>query len=209
MKAAAARQIAAVILAAGQSRRMGQPKMVLPWGNTSVIGKVVTTILQAGVDELIVVTGGSRQLVEAALKGLPARAVFNPRYAEGEMLLSLQAGLADLSPVIAAVLVVLGDQPQIEVDVVRQIVTRYRESGALLIVPSYQRRRGHPWLVDRAAWSQILGLRPPVTLRDFLNSYQDQIDYLAVDTSSILQDLDTPEDYRHHRLQMEPNEAQD
>jgi CTP:molybdopterin cytidylyltransferase MocA len=57
-------------------------------------------------------------------------------------------------------------------------------------------KRGHPWLVTRSLWKEILELRPPSTLRDFLNKYSDAIHYVTVDTPSILADLDTPEDYR-------------
>ena len=70
--------VAAVVLAAGQSRRMGRPKLVLPWGDTTVIGRVVQALLEAGLNEIVVVTGGARRQVEAALAGLPVRPVFNP-----------------------------------------------------------------------------------------------------------------------------------
>ena len=140
------------------------------------------------------VTGGVREQVEA-LVGNSARTVFNPNYAEGEMLSSVQAGLAGLQPEVEAVLIGLGDQPQVQERSVRLVVDEYRKSGASIVVPSFQMRRGHPWLVARAHWDEILRMRSPESLRDFLNRHADEIHYVEVKNNSILQDLDTPEDY--------------
>jgi molybdenum cofactor cytidylyltransferase len=188
--------IAAIVLAAGLSRRMGVPKMVLPWKNTTVIGQVVDVLAQAGINEMVVVTGGAHEKVEAALEGLPVKLVFNPRYPEDEMAYSLQAGLLALSEEVEATLVALGDQPQIECTVVQAIMAAYQQSKAALIVPSYKMRRGHPWLMVRSLWPEVQILPSGRTLRDVLNAQAEQINYLQVDTPSILQDLDTPEDYR-------------
>jgi molybdenum cofactor cytidylyltransferase len=191
--------IAAVILAAGQSRRMGRPKLLLPWGAATVIGQVVGVLLQAGLTEIVAVTGGARPAVEAALAALPVRAVYNPGHAQGEMLSSFQVGLQALGPQVSAALLVLGDQPQIELSTVQAVLAAHHQTGAALIVPSYQRRRGHPWLVARSLWAEVLALRDPTTLRDFLNADPARLHYLPVATPSILQDLDTPEDYARAR----------
>ncbi len=191
--------IAAIILAAGRSSRMGQFKMDLPWGQTTVIGQVVQVFVQAGVSEIVVVTGWARQRVEAAVHGLPARCVHNPRYAEDYMILSLQAGLRSLSSHASAALIALGDQPQIQPDIVRRVIEVYYQHRALIVAPSYQLRRGHPWLIDRRKWSDVLNLQPPDTPRDFLNAHQKEIEYAPVENDSVLRDLDTPEDYQRER----------
>jgi molybdenum cofactor cytidylyltransferase len=191
--------IGAVVLAAGESRRMGRPKMALPWQNTTVIGKVVSTLASSGVEEIVVVTGGDRGAVEAALRDLPARPVLNPDYQEGEMLSTFKTGLAALPEEVEAALIALGDQPQIEGWVVKSVISAYRSSGAALVVPSYNRRRGHPWLLDRSLWQEAFALPPPATLRDFLILNAGKIHYLLVDTGSILLDLDTPEDYSSYQ----------
>jgi len=170
--------------------------MVLPWKNTTVIGQVVDVLAQAGINEIVVVTGGAHEQVEAALEGLQVKLIFNPRYAEDEMAYSLQAGLSVLSDKVEATLVALGDQPQIECTVVQAILAAYQQSMAALIVPSYKMRRGHPWLIVRSLWPEVLNLPTGRTLRDVLNDQAEKINYLQVDTPSILQDLDTPEDYR-------------
>jgi molybdenum cofactor cytidylyltransferase len=190
--------ITALILAAGQSRRMGQPKMLLSWGQTTVLETIIATFKAAELDDILVVTGGDRERVEA-LVGEAARTLFNPNYARGEMLSSVQAGLSGLKPEVEAVLIGLGDQPQVRESSVRLVVDAYRKSGASLVVPSFQMRRGHPWLVTRSHWEEILDLRAPISLREFLNHHAQDIHYVEIEDDSILIDLDTPEDYLKSR----------
>lgn len=211
--------IAAIILAAGLSKRMGQPKMLLPWGETTVLGQVVATIAAAGIEDILVVTGGEREGVEAEISRLeadfPVRAIFNASYATGGMLSSLQRGLVDLSltplyPPISelrnggmkggrrATLIALGDQPQVQESLVQRICAAFTKTGKHLIVPSFQMRRGHPWLAARPLWPEILALPANQTPRDFIDAHSEDILYLPVETDSILLDVDTPED--HERL---------
>ena len=188
--------ISAIILAAGQSRRMGQPKMLLPWGRLTVIEQVLITFLGAGIEETLVVTGGARELVERVIEPYPVQKIYNSNYEAGEMLSSLQLGLRALSNQVEATLIGLGDQPQVQERTVHLVCEAYRESQSRLVVPSFQMRRGHPWLVARSLWNEILALRPPESPRDFLNQHAADIHYVGVETSSILADLDTPEDYQ-------------
>ncbi len=185
----------AVVLAAGQSRRMGAPKLVLPWGQNTVIEQVVRSLGEGGIREIVVVTGGAREAVEAALAGYPVRFAHNPHYAQSEMVTSLQIGLRALSPGCPALLIALGDQPVIEAGVIQAVLAAYRSSGSRLVIPSYQMRRGHPWLVARELWPDLLALQPAQSLRDFLKAHEDDIQYVNVDTPNVLKDMDTPEDY--------------
>lgn len=191
--------ITAIVLAAGKSSRMGRPKMCLPWGETTVIGQVVQTLAAGGVSKIIVVTGGAQAEVLAALgeirSAISVENVFNPGYADGEMLLSLQIGLHKLEAGIDAAMVALGDQPQIQEGIVRKLLQAYGKTRAPLIVPSYQLRRGHPWIVARSLWNEILALADPATMRDFLIAHQALIHYVSVENDSVLRDLDTPADY--------------
>lgn len=188
--------ISAIILAAGQSRRMGQPKMLLPWGKATVIEHVITTFLNAGIEEIVVVTGGSRELVEKATAQYPVRRIHNNEYASGEMLSSLQCGLRGMPDRVQATLVGLGDQPQVQESSVQDVVAGYQKSKSTLAVPSFQMRRGHPWLVARPLWDELLQMKPPESARDFLNRHAGEIHYVNVNSPSILADLDTPEDYQ-------------
>ncbi len=190
--------ISAIILAAGLSQRMGQPKMLLPWKESTVLQTVIEAFRTVGLMDIVVIAGaGGRQVEE--LVGASARIVFNPNFAEGEMLGSIQVGLSALGSGAEAAFIGLGDQPQIQVITVLRLLEAYEKNRASIIVPSHENRRGHPWLVDRELWDEIGGLRPPATMRDFFKTHNDLIQYVNVDNPSILADLDTPEDYRKYR----------
>jgi molybdenum cofactor cytidylyltransferase len=160
---------------------------------------VVTTCIKAGVDDILVVTGGAHIQVEKALESYSVRKIHNQDFAAGEMLSSLQLGLNQLPEKTQAALIVLGDQPQVQEGSVRFVCQAYRETRSLLIVPSFHRKRGHPWLVARPLWNELLMLRPLQTPRDFLNQHADEIHYVNLDTPTILADLDTPEEYQKSR----------
>lgn len=178
---------------------MGQPKMLLPWGETSVLGQVLSALKSAGVEDVVTVTGGFRQQVEAVAKQFGSRAVFNEEYAGNEMLSSIQYGLRSLKPEAEAALICLGDQPQVQERSVRRVRETFENGKSSIVVPSYQMRRGHPWLVARPLWEEILTMRSPQSPRDFLNAHAKEIEYVEVDNPSILQDLDTPEDYLKYK----------
>ena len=190
--------ITAIILAAGESKRMGRPKMLLPWGKTTVLGQVIVVLKNAGIEDILVVCGGDREGVEATAKAHQVGRIFNPDYANGEMLRSLQIALAALDAKTSAALVCLGDQPQIQEKSVHAVLQEYARSSASLIVPSYQRRRGHPWLATRALWDELLSMKPPQSPRDFSNVHAAEIKYIDVETPSVIEDLDTPKDYQKY-----------
>jgi len=194
--------VSAVILAAGESRRMGQPKLLMPWGKTNVLGQVVATISTAGVSDILIVTGGGYEQIEDMLAGLaktyPVRTTYNPDVNRDGMLSSVKAGLAALGTKPQAALIALGDQPQVHEETVRNICTAYLKTKAALVIPSFENQRGHPWLAGRPLWEEILALPRSATARHFLNDHAGQVAYIPAD-NSILQDLDTPEDYSRLR----------
>jgi len=189
---------AAVVLAAGRSTRMGRVKQTLPWGDTTIIAEVVRRLQASGLSEIVVVTGAARAEVEAALAATGARLVFNPDYETGEMARSLQWGLKALPENCLAALAVLGDQPQIEPEVVQAVVQRWRETQAPVVAPFYQGRRGHPLLFDRALWAELMALPPQANPRQLVQAAA-QIESVEIEADSILRDLDTPEDYERER----------
>lgn len=186
--------ISAIILAAGESKRMQQPKMLLPWKRSTVLQTVITTFQRAGVKDILVVTGGAHNQVDALI-GRTVQTVFNENYAKGEMLSSIQIGLISKMREAQAALIVLGDQPQVQIKTIQHILQEFNQSKARLIVPSFNMRRGHPWLVAKDLWEEIIKMQPPESAREFLNRHSREIHYIQMDTSSVLQDLDTPEDY--------------
>lgn len=187
--------ISAIILAAGQSKRMGRPKMILPWGNTTVLGKVIETVYQSGIEDVLIVTGGARVEVESIATSYKTQTTHNENFRYEEMLTSIQLGIRGQKAQSEATLICLGDQPQVEERCVRSIFEAFQKTKSSIIVPSYQMRRGHPWLIGKNLWDEILQMHTPESMRDFLNKHKTDIHYVEYETTSILQDLDTPEDY--------------
>jgi molybdenum cofactor cytidylyltransferase len=187
--------VTALLLAAGLSSRMGRPKPLLPFGDHLVVERLLHSLSLCPVRETLVVVGHAREQLEPRLVGWNAQAVYNPHYATGEMLSSLQTGLRAMPLSTQAALVVLVDQPTLEVTVVERLVAAYQAELGTVIVPSYHRRRGHPMLIDRSHWPTILALTEGQTLRDFMRSVGPHIYHVTVDTPSVLRDMDTPADY--------------
>jgi molybdenum cofactor cytidylyltransferase len=186
--------IGAVILAAGQSRRMGRNKMLLPFGTSTVLETIVAEVAACkSVIDLVVVTGHESDRIAALLTASSARCVFNPAYARAEMLVSLQVGLRALPAEVQAALIVPGDHPRLRREVIQGVIDAYQPGT--LVIPSYQLKRGHPILVDRAWWDELLTLPETATLRDFIRAHEDHIRYVVVGTDSVLTDVDTPEEY--------------
>lgn len=190
-------KIVAIILAAGLSTRMGEPKLVLPWGKTTVIGQVVDSLHAGGLQNVFVITGGAETLIRQVLHDQRVDFIYNQLYENGEMrdsiIVALKHFLADERYDYA--LFALGDQPQIKSEVVRGILEATRKTGCPLIIPSFQNRRGHPWVIAKSLWTELVKLPEGKTMRDFLDDHAQMIHYYVVSTNSIISDLDTPEEY--------------
>jgi molybdenum cofactor cytidylyltransferase len=189
--------ISAIVVAAGLSTRMGQLKQLLPYGAHTVIEQIVSVLLASAAEEVLVVTGHEREAVETALAKWPVRTVFNPDYAQGEMLSSVKAGLRAANAESRAALLAVGDMPAIEEDVVAQLAQAYRVAGDRHVcIPSYQMRAGHPVLVPRPYWKAILSIPEDKNLRSVLRARSTHVHWVVVDTASVLRDIDTPADYQ-------------
>ena len=193
------RRVGAIVLAAGQSKRMGSQKMVLPWGDKTIIRQVCQQVCASPVHDVVVITGENDALVREQLDGLRLRVVNNPRAAQGEMLSSLQTGVDALWGTCEACLVVLGDQPTIQQEIINRVLSAYTQGLGRIIAPSYNKRRGHPLLIDRAFWTDLKNLPKNKAPRDLLRANENAVYHLEVDTDSILRDIDTPEDYNQAR----------
>lgn len=195
------RPVGAVILAAGLSSRMQalvQHKALLPWaGGKTVIEHIIDQLLLARVQYITVVTGHQSKEVGALAEKRGASVVYNSNYRNGEMLSSLKIGLKAQPEHTTAALMVLVDQPRIQPKIVGQVMMAYAEGKGDLVVPSYQMRRGHPILIDRRYWGEILALPDDATPRDVINAHA--VTYVNVDNDSILRDVDTPADYLDER----------
>ena len=189
----------AIILAAGESRRMGTQKLLLPFGDTTIAGAVVSTAAASRVDRVLVVLGADRQAVRDKLEPLVlagARLEFtvNDDYRLG-MLTSIQAGLRALPAEAAAAVIMLGDQPFLPGRVVDAVIAARDAGGPGLIIPIFQGRRGHPVLIDLKYKDEILALDPLDGLRALMRAHAGDVLEVDVGDANILRDLDTPEDF--------------
>lgn len=192
------RPVGAVVLAAGLSTRMGKSKVMLPWSNgRTILEHIIDQLVKSRIDQITVVTGHQSREVKAMLKPLGVEIVHNKSYKSGEMLSSIKTGLSAMPAHIAAALIVLGDQPRLQPKTIYQVTSRYAEGDSDLIVPSFEMKRGHPVLIGRRYWGEILKLPEDGSLRDVMNAHP--ISYVNVDNDSVLRDVDTPEDYRQER----------
>ena len=188
--------IAGMVLAAGRSTRMGRLKPLLPWGQRTVIEQVVTTLLGTSLSDVLVVTGHEHDALTAVLQAYPLRIVFNPDYAAGEMISSIQTGLRALGQTVEAVLIAVGDQPRIQAATIETVIAAWRHGPPeRIIIPSYQMRRGHPICLPRAVWPAVLALSWQDSLRSLWQSLAGQIEHVTLDSPTILSDMDTPDDY--------------
>lgn len=191
-------KIVAIVLAAGMSTRMGQQKLLLPWGKETVIEHIIGIVHKAGLDSIVVVTGKKDPILNSVLNQLGCRLVKNPEYSNGSMVTSLQKGLATIQNTDTdAVMIFLGDQPTLQTSTILKTVDAYKRSFSPIVVPSYQLHQGHPWLVDKNSWSEILQLSSKETMKSFLFQHKKSIQYVLVDTPTILQDMDTPEEFQN------------
>jgi molybdenum cofactor cytidylyltransferase len=188
--------VAAIILAAGLSQRMGQPKLLLPWGNSTVIEQVTGVLSDCDVRPIVIVSGKTDSELQRLFRYSENHVAFNTEFENGSMITSLQVGLKTVEDLGAtAALMALGDQPQIQIETVKRVIRAHHSDPDRLIIPSYQMRRGHPWIIPQRFWQELCNLDPEQTMRSFLNGHEKDIIYTVVDTASIHADLDTPEDY--------------
>lgn len=194
------RPVGAVVLAAGMSSRMGQSKALLPWteGKT-IIEHIIEQLILTRVDHIVVVTGQQSSEVKRLVSRYDVDIVYNRSFRTGEMVSSLKVGLNALPPHIAAAMVVLGDQPRIQPKVIYQVMMAYAEGAGSIIAPRYEMQRGHPILIDRRFWPEIQALGSDAAPRDVINAHNDELALIDVDTDSILNDVDTPQDYENAR----------
>jgi molybdenum cofactor cytidylyltransferase len=185
-----------LILAAGKSSRMGRLKSNLPWRNTTVLGSVIQNLVEGGLTNIYIVISPERKPNKfPIIEGVTLHWVENPRADVDEMLVSIQTGLSALPQSVEYAFICLGDQPTIRPDVVNKLLDQLETHGASLLFPSYRMRRGHPWVVRRDEWPNILTLRKEDTVRTFIQSHAADIHYITFDFDPP-EDMDTPEEYQ-------------
>jgi molybdenum cofactor cytidylyltransferase len=186
--------IGAVILAAGVSSRMGEPKQLLRLGGKTLLEQVLENAHSAAVDEIVVVLGAAAENIRRRIDLSRIKVVINSSYQQG-MGTSLGAGLAALDPAISAALILLGDQPFVRPATLDRICGEYRRSHAQIVIPLYNGFRGNPVLLARSVFPEVMGLRGDVGCRAIFGNHLQGIVKLPVDDVGILLDIDSKADF--------------
>jgi molybdenum cofactor cytidylyltransferase len=188
------KEIWAIILAAGESKRMGLPKMLLKFDGITMIEKVIENVKLADLGNAIVVLGSGSEEIKELVEKASFRHCYNENFSEG-MLSSVKCGFRDLPENVAAALVFQGDQPFISPAVIRSLINAYLSSAKGIVIPVYNNKRGHPLLVDGKYRNNIELLDPEKGLRELARCFSDDVLEVQSDEPGILRDFDTYEDY--------------
>ena len=192
--------VAAIVLAAGESRRFGQPKQLLPVGDKTMIQHVVDVVLDSPIEQVMVVLGCCAAETGASIASRPVQVVVNEKWKSG-LSSSVRAGLSALKPGIGAALFILADQPGITTEVIAKLVQRYRQTRAPIIVPTHYGRRGNPVLFARSLFAELMRVKGDQGGRRLIAEHEDELEEIEVQTEAIFTDIDTADDYQTANLQ--------
>jgi molybdenum cofactor cytidylyltransferase len=191
--------LAAILLAAGQSRRMGAFKPLLPFGDRTVIECCLDYLQQGGVETVVVVLGHRADEVREKLAGHSVIFALNPD-PDSEMGASIAAGVRALPEECKVTLIALVDHPAVPASVVSTLIESWQQ-GSGLIVPTWNGRGGHPVLVDLKFKPELLNLDATGGLRALFDAHQTAVARVPVDSTFIARDMDTWDDYRALHLE--------
>jgi molybdenum cofactor cytidylyltransferase len=191
--------ISAILLAAGESRRMGRSKQLLPWHGKTLLQHSLESIINSAVDETILVLGHEADRIGKSLPAFPVKIVINPYYKQG-MASSLRRGLLAMDPGSEAFLVLLADQPGIGPEIINTLIRTFRQAAPRrgIVRPVYRGRPGHPVLIGTQYLEETLQLQGDVGARRILMNHPGDILEIAVDQDAVLKDIDTPEEYQKY-----------
>ena len=200
--------ISAILLAAGESRRMGRSKQLLPWHGKTLLQHSLESIINSAADETILVLGHEADRIGKSLPALPVKIVINPDYKQG-MASSLRQGLLAMDPGSEAFLVLLADQPGIGPEIINTLIRAFRQADPRrgIVRPVYRGRPGHPVLIGAQYLQEALQLQGDVGARPILMNHPGDILEIAVDEDAVLRDIDTPEEYQKYTKQAGPDES--
>jgi molybdenum cofactor cytidylyltransferase len=170
---------------------MGRPKQLLPLGDRTVIEHCISSIVTAGIEEIIVVLGPEHREIEELIRALPVVRAINEQK-ESEMAESVRTGLKAVSADVTGVLICLADHPLVLPETIRAVVALHRDNPEAIVIPSLNQKRGHPTLFPGSIIKEIFLKN---SLREVVDDNEGKIRYLDVKDEGVLLDMDTTEDY--------------
>ena len=191
--------IAGLILAAGESSRMGRDKALLEYRGRTFLETVLAKLFEAGIERRLVVLGHHAEEVQRAVDLSAVEVVVNRDYARGQTS-SLQAGLRALDgPNLEAVVLALVDHPAVSAETIGALMRAFKQSRAPVVIPMFNGQRGHPAVISRGLFAEILSLGPGEGANTVIRKYRDTTQFVEVEDAGIMLDVDDPESF--HRLE--------
>ncbi len=187
--------LSAILLAAGESKRMGKPKQLMPLGQSTLLEQAIDNLLGSSVDETIVVLGHKAEEIVKAIANKPVKIVINPDYSQG-MSTSIIAGLIMVDPRSQALMLAMGDQPLVASSTINQLIDAFNKNRKGIAVPTYRGRRGHPIIFDIKYKTELLMLKGDIGGREIIHNHPNDVLMVAIDSESVISDIDTQEDYQ-------------
>ena len=184
----------AIVLAAGESKRMGTPKMLLPYNDVTIIEQVIRNLMDANVDRVVVVVGAGKEEIMKVPRRYDVFHCYNENYKSG-MLSSVKCGFYSLPEGCLAALIMPGDQPMTGPGEINRVISSFLENDRGLIMAVHNGKRGHPLIVDMKYLEEVLSLPEEAGLRALAERHPDDVLESDTDDPSVLRDIDTQEDY--------------
>jgi molybdenum cofactor cytidylyltransferase len=186
--------IAGLILAAGESSRMGRDKALLIYHGRTFLETIIAALRAAGAERIAVVLGHHAEEIQSRVKLTDVEVVVNREYRRGQTS-SLQAGLAALEE-SRAIILCLVDHPAITVHVMKRLLEAFDQPDASVVIPTFQGQRGHPVVIGRRLFPELLALSPDAGANSIIRKYRDATQFVEVEEPGILLDIDDPETYQ-------------
>jgi molybdenum cofactor cytidylyltransferase len=187
-------EIWGIILAAGESTRMKVQKLLLPFDGTTMIERVIENVTESEVDHTLVVLGSDNKEISEVIGHLPVTICYNDNYKQG-MFSSVKCGIKSLPQTCDAALVFLGDQPMIPLEAVNSVIRAYLNSSKGIVIPTFEKKRGHPLLIDSKYFGEIHKLEDQAGLKALAIKFSEDVLEVETDMPGILKDIDTREEY--------------
>lgn len=189
--------IEAIVLAAGQSQRMGKPKPLLRFEKTTFLEQIISVLRRSHVDRITAVLGAKAESIADSVDLSPVHVVVNTNYHQGQ-LSSLIAGLERTPGDAEAILLCLVDNPFVTPEIVNRIVEVFRQTQSPIVLPTFNGRRGHPALFSRPLFDDLLNAPPEMGARHVVHAHEDRIIEVEMPSDAILAKIDTPDEYQSY-----------
>jgi molybdenum cofactor cytidylyltransferase len=189
--------VSAILLGAGESKRMGKNKLLLPWGKKTIFEHCLETLLRSEVEEVIVVINDRLKAFIHPIHTKKVKVIINPHYKRG-MSTSIRQGVQAMAPGSEGVLIALGDQPFIKTRTINAMIKAFAQGRKGILIPSFRGRRGNPVIFHRRFRRELLKLKGDVGGKSIIEMHPGEIVEIPLESEGVVKDIDLWEDYKEN-----------